>query len=40
MEQGELENLGAGEQVVPASEAKQLRTRVRELVEPFDLTNA
>lgn len=31
MEQGELESLGADEQVVPASEAKQLRARVREL---------
>jgi transposase len=31
MEQGELESLGADEPVVPASEAKQLRARVREL---------
>jgi transposase len=31
MEQGELESLGADEQVVPASEAKQLQARVREL---------
>jgi transposase len=31
MEQGELESLGADEQVVPLSEAKQLRARVREL---------
>ena len=31
MEQGELESLGADEQVVPLSEAKQLQTRVREL---------
>src|SRR6516164_5354486 len=31
MEQGELESLGADEQVVPLSEAKQLRVRVREL---------
>jgi len=31
MEQGELESLGADEQVAPASEAKQLRARVREL---------
>ena len=31
MEQGELESLGADEEVVPASEAKQLRARVREL---------
>jgi transposase len=31
MEQGELESLSADEQVVPASEAKQLRARVREL---------
>ena len=30
MEQGELESLGADEQVVPVSEAKQLRARVRE----------
>ena len=31
MEQGELESLGADEQVVPLSEAKQLQARVREL---------
>lgn len=31
MEQGELESLGADEQVVPVSEAKQLRARVHEL---------
>ena len=31
MEEGELESLGADEQVVPLSEAKQLRARVREL---------
>jgi transposase len=31
MEQGGLESLGADELVVPASEAKQLRSRVREL---------
>ena len=31
MEQGELESLGADEPVVPASEARQLRARVREL---------
>jgi transposase len=31
MEQGELESLGADEQVVPISEAKQLQARVREL---------
>jgi transposase len=31
MEQGELESLGADELVVPASEARQLRARVREL---------
>jgi|SRR6516162_9096820 transposase len=31
MEQGELESLGADEEVVAASEAKQLRARVREL---------
>src|SRR5262249_24844371 len=31
MEQGELEILGADEQVVPLSEARQLRARVREL---------
>jgi hypothetical protein len=29
MEQGGLESLGADELVVPASEAKQLRSRVR-----------
>jgi transposase len=31
MEQSELESLGADEQVVPLSEAKQLRARVRQL---------
>src|SRR6516164_6271275 len=31
MEQGELGSLGADEEVVAASEAKQLRARVREL---------
>ena len=31
MEQGELESLAADEQVVPLTEAKQLRARVREL---------
>jgi transposase len=31
MERGELESLGVDEQVVPLSEAKQLRARVREL---------
>jgi transposase len=31
MEQGGLESLGADELVVPASEAKRLRSRVREL---------
>ena len=31
MQQGELESLGADEQVVPLSEAKQLQARVREL---------
>jgi len=31
MEQGELESLGADGQVVPLSEAKQLRARVHEL---------
>jgi hypothetical protein len=31
MEQGELESLGADEQLVPLSEAKQLQARVREL---------
>jgi hypothetical protein len=31
MEQGALESLGADEQVVPQSEAKQLQARVRQL---------
>jgi transposase len=31
MEHGELESLGADEQVVPLSEARQLQARVREL---------
>jgi hypothetical protein len=31
MEQGELESLGADEQVVPLAEPKQLRSRVHKL---------
>jgi hypothetical protein len=35
MEQGELESLGADEQVVPLAEPKQLRSRVHKLERLF-----